>query len=179
MKQPPVLLLIALLIVAVAGAVFAVRRRRARLGKVATGAGTEEPVIPTGLAVKPQPLLSKEEASFYNMLRLAVQDRYLVFAQVPLWCLVDAEAADRDVLKTFLNKIALKRADFVLVHPGTLNVAKIVELETPDPPLQRQARDKLVNAVFAAAGLDLVRIRVDQSYTVPALAARLGLEDPE
>ena len=177
MNHPPVLLLIALSIVAIAGAVFAVKRGRARLGKYKGRAGTEEPIIPIGLVVKPQPLLSKAEASFYNVLRLAVQDRYLVFAQVPLWCLVDAEAPDRDVLKTFLNKIALKRADFVLVHPGTLNVAKIVELEAPGPPLQRQVRDKLVSAVFAAAGLDLVRIKADQSYTVPALGALLGLED--
>lgn len=179
MTHPPVLLIVALSIVAIAGAVYAFRQGRARFGKFQARAGIEEPIIPTGLAVKPQPLLSKAEASFYNVLRLTVQDRYLVFAQVPLWCLVDAEAADREVLRTFLNKIALKRADFVLVHPGTLNVAKIVELETPDPPLQRQVRDKLVNAVFAAAGLDLVRIKADQSYTVPALAALLGLEDHE
>ncbi|MBI4401814.1 MAG: DUF2726 domain-containing protein [Nitrospirae bacterium] len=127
-----------------------------------------------------QPLLTKEEAAFYNLLRLAVQDRYLLFAQVPVWCLVEVRAADRQARAAFLNKIALRRVDFVLVHPGTLAVEKVIELDDPSQASpQRQARNRLIEAVFTKAGITLVRLKAREPYTVPRLAALLGLEPAE
>src|SRR5688500_4066564 len=80
--------------------------------------GDEATLIPAGVSLTAQPLLTNAEASFYNVLRLAVQDEYLVFAQIPLWCLVDVTASTRQARHAFLSQIALKRVDFVLVHPG-------------------------------------------------------------
>lgn len=123
-----------------------------------------------------QPLLTKDEAAFYNLLRLTVQDQYLVFAQVPVWCLVDIQAKDPKARTTFLNTIALRRVDFALVHPGTLATEKIIELDDPAiPPAQKEGRNKLIDGVFKEAGIVLVRLKNPGSYTAPTLAAALGL----
>ena len=129
------------------------------------------------VSLKGQPLLTKDEAAFYNLLKLTVQDRYLVLAQVPVWCLVDVHAKDPKARAAFLNMIALRRVDFVLVHPGTLATQKIIELDDPSvPAAQKQARNKLIDGVFKEAGIALVRLQNPGSYTAPTLAAALGLQ---
>lgn len=134
--------------------------------------------LPPGLALRPQPLLTPAEASLYNLLKLTVQDQYLIFAQVPLWCLVEIAAEDRRQRKAFLNQIALKRADFALVHPGSLAVAKIVEVDgTAGADGRSQARRHLMEAVCGQAGLELIRLNGNTTYTVPELAAALGLSE--
>jgi len=128
------------------------------------------------VSLKAQLLLTKNEAAFYNLLRLTVQDQYLVFAQVPVWCLVDTQSSDPKARTTFLNTIALRRVDFVLIHPGTLATVKIIELDDPAiPPAQREVRNKLIDGVFKEAGIALVRLKNPGSYTAPTLAAALGL----
>ncbi len=124
-----------------------------------------------------QPLLTKDEAAFYNLLKLTVQDHYLVLAQVPVWCLVEVQSKDPKARGSFLNRIALRRVDFVLIHPGTLATFKIIELDDPAiPAAQKAGRNKLIDAVFKEAGIALVRLRNPGTYTAPTLAAALGLE---
>jgi hypothetical protein len=129
------------------------------------------------VSLKGQPLLSKEEAAFYNLLKLTVEDRYLVFAQVPVWCLVEVKGKDQKALAAFLNSISLRRVDFVLVHPGTLATVQVVELDDPAVPVaQKQVRNKLIDGVFKEAGIPLVRLRSPGSYTARTLATALGLD---
>jgi len=156
-----------------------IARLRRTNRKPAQNAPTPRTGLPPGLSLRPQPLLTPSEAALYNLLQLAAQDRFFVFPQVPIWGLVDIRAQDRHVRASFLNQVALKRVDFALVHPGSLAVAKVIELRdsTPVSP-QRQARDRLLDAVCAAAGIELIRLDASAMETVPALAARLGL-DPE
>lgn len=138
------------------------------------------PPLPPGLTLAQQSLLSEAEAAFYNLLRLAVQDQFLVFAQVPVWRLVNIRTQDRQARSAFLNQVAFKRVDFALVHPGSRAVAKVVELRDAAPPSpQRQARDRLLEAVCGEAGIELIRLDGQAAYTVPALAACLGLAPEE
>jgi hypothetical protein len=137
-------------------------------------------VIPPGLTIRPQPLLTDVEALFYNLLRLTVQDQYLLFAQVPLWCLVEIAGADRKARAALLGRIALKRVDFVLVHPGTLALAKVIELDDQAKMSdKKQGRDRLLDALFTAADIELVRLDANGRYTVPQLAALLAVEPTE
>ncbi len=158
---------------------------RTRTGRRQTGRGDGHPQgtaspLPPGLTLTQQPLLSEAEAAFYNLLRLAVQDQFLVFAQVPVWCLVDIHTQDRQARGAFLNQVALKRVAFALAHPGSLSVVKVIELRDAAPPSpQRQTRDRLLEAVCENAGIELIRLDGQTAYTVPALAARLGLEPEE
>jgi hypothetical protein len=135
------------------------------------------PFIPSGVTVEAQPVLTEAEAAFYNLLRLAVQDRYLVFAQIPVWCLLTVKASDRKARAAFMNRIALKRVDFVLVHPGTLRVAKVVELEDPsESSPQKLERNRLIDEVLKQADIEPVRVTSQGSHTVPELAALLDIQ---
>jgi len=137
-------------------------------------------LLPRGLTLVAQPFMSPGEAAFYNVLRLAVQDEYLLFAQVPLWCLVEMQAARPDLRSSFLRQIALKRVDFVLVHPGSLTVAKVVELDDPENTSpQRQLRNRLVEETLRAARIEIVRLRAGAVYTIAELAHALDIEPAE
>jgi hypothetical protein len=139
------------------------------------GAGRNRPLIPPGVRLTRQPVMSKSEAEFYNLLRLAVQDQYLVLAQVPVWCLVELHSADPDAYRELLSKIALKRVDFVLAHPGTLAVEKVVDLQRTGASPKQQERNQLLQAVFQEAGIQHIRIPARTGYTLPDLTDLLDL----
>ena len=85
-------------------------------------------VLPPGVTLRPQPLLTDAELLLYNLIRLAVEDHYFVFARVPLWSVVSVEAEGK-ARSQVLRQIALKQLDFVLVHPGTKAAEQVVLLE--------------------------------------------------
>jgi hypothetical protein len=149
------------------------------LTKLSTRKVADGTSIPPGLELTAQPFMTKAEAAFYNVLRLAVQDEYLLFAQVPLWCLVNVHGPNPKTRVKFLGQIALKRIDFVLVHPGTLTVAKVIEMEEDPPCTQRQVRNQLVEDTLKAAGIDVLRLTLNRIYTIPDLAAALDIEPTE
>lgn len=140
-------------------------------------AKTQSPVLPSGVTLAPSPLLTEQEVVLYNLIRLAVQDDYLVFSQVPLWAFVRVDAAGKARAQIFRD-IALKRVDFVLLHPGTRKVAQVVQVEDVASGGPQADRQRVVKSVLEAAGIKLVMLRSQQAYTAPMLASLLGL-DPE
>lgn len=135
----------------------------------------QKPVFPVGTKVMPAPLLTEQEVLLYNLIRLAVQDHYLVFSQVPLWAFVRIEAVGEVRAQAF-RQIALKRVAFVLVHPGTRQVEQVVQVEDIPSRGGQESRQRVIESVLDAAGIKLVTLRVQKSYTVPALASLLGCE---
>lgn len=136
--------------------------------------------IPPAVRLVPQPLMTDAEAALYNMMRMAVQEQFLLFAQVPLWCLIDIRADDPQERVALLKEIAFRRAQFVLVHPGTLQVSKVVEIDDQgEASPQKEARDRLLDEVFARARIPIVRLNKGTEYSVAALAGLLGVEPTE
>lgn len=135
-------------------------------------------VFPPGVSITSAPLLTEMEMFLYNLMRMAVRDHYLVFAQVPLWSFVSVEAMGK-ARSQLLNRMALKRVDFVLVHPGTRQVEQVVQLEEASPRPHQTERQRVIESVLDAAGIKLVKLRPRQSYTIPDLAALLGLDSDE
>jgi len=136
-------------------------------------------VIPPHVTLQPQALLTDTELFLYNLLRLAVQDQYLVFTQVPLWSIVHVDA-EKSVRSEVLQQIALKRLDFVLVHPGSRLVEQVVQLEDDQASQARQgSRQEVIKAVVDAAGIRFTTLPPHTSYTIPQLTALLGLADSE
>jgi len=136
-------------------------------------------VLPPHVTLRPQPLLTDAELLLYNLIRLAVEDHYLVFARVSLWSIVSVEA-EGEARSQVLRQIALKQLDFVLVHPGTKAAEQVVLLEedfSPQPHELTRRRD--VQSVLQAAGITLTTLKPHTSYTVPQLAQLLGVEDGE
>lgn len=139
------------------------------------GAKGHRPVFPAGTKVNPAPLLTEQEVLLYNLIRLAVQDRYLVFSQVPLWAFVRIEAVGEVRAQAF-RQIALKRVAFVLVHPGTRQVEQAVQVGDAASRSGQESQQRVIESVLDAAGIKLVTLRLQKSYTVVALASLLGCE---
>jgi hypothetical protein len=150
--------------------------------KTSSTAGTanKEPfVLSPGVTLRPQPLLTDNDLLLYNLIRLAVEDYYLVFARVPLWSVVSVEAEGK-VRSQILRQIALKQLDFVLVHPGTKAAEQVVLLEE-ESPLQPDevARRQEIQTVLEAAGITLTTLKSHTSYSVPQLAQLFRVSDEE
>ena len=124
------------------------------------------------------PLLTEQEVLLYNLIRLAVQDHYLVFSQVPLWAFVRIDAVG-EVRSRAFRQIALKRVAFVLVHPGSRQVEQVVQVEDLASRGSLGDRQRVIESVLDAAGIKLVTLRLQKSYTVIALASLLGCEPDE
>jgi hypothetical protein len=127
-----------------------------------------------------KPVLSETQARFYNLLRLAVEDRYLILAQVPLWCVVNVAMPENDARLPLRSRLALKRAAFVLIHPGTRQAEKVVDWKAEDgtePPGER--KDGLLEAVLKSAGVDLITIRAGDAHTVADLIELFDLGETE
>lgn len=129
--------------------------------------------LPSNVTLRARPLLDDRDLRLYNLIRLAVEDHYLVFARVPLWSVVDVVGEARIQV---LKQIALKQLDFVLVHPGTKLAEQVVLLDEASPlESQEAARRREIEAVLQATGITLTILKPDQSYTVPQLAQLLGV----
>ncbi|KXK01934.1 MAG: hypothetical protein NBKEAIPA_01889 [Nitrospirae bacterium] len=135
---------------------------------------------PANLTFVPKPLLTDHEVQLYNLLRLAVEERYLLFTQIPLWCLLDLRVPSATPPAETLRELALKRATFVLVHPGSRLVEKVVQVESgSDGPVSDGTGDSMFESALQAAGVQLVRLSPRHVYTVPGLVVALDLADPE
>jgi hypothetical protein len=137
-----------------------------------------EPVLLPGTTVVPVALLTEQDVFLYNLIQLAVQDRFLVLSQVPLWALVRIDAAGEARTKIF-RRLAFKRVDFVLMHPGTRQVEQVLLVDDAALRDSHGDRRRVVESVLDAAGIKLVLLKPQKSYTVPALASLLGCSEDE
>lgn len=135
--------------------------------------------LPSGMTFAPKPLLTDQEVQLYNLLRLAVEDRYLLFTQIPLWSLLDLHVPSGMPPVETLRELALTRATFVLVHPGSRLVEKVVQVEEPASDSESAATPPLFDSALRAAGVQIVRLSPFHAYTVPGLVTVLDLADPD
>ncbi len=142
--------------------------------------GVPPRVVPAGMSFITKPLLTDPEVQLYNLLRLAVEDRYLLFTQIPIWSLLDVRLPTGTPPVETLRELALKRATFVLVHPGSRLVEKVVQVERPEPDgAPDGSHDSLFESALRGAGVHVVRLSPLHAYTVPGLVTVLDLADPE
>ena len=141
-----------------------------------TGGRPSSFALQPGVTITSAPLLTEAEVSLYNLMRMTVQDHYLVFVHVPLWSFVSVEAMGK-ARSHVLNHMALKRVDFVLVHPGSRQVEQVVQMEDGSPRPHLAERQRVIESVLNAAGIRMVKVGSQKSYTIPDLAALLGLDE--
>jgi len=108
-------------------------------------------------------LFSPAERSFYGVLTHAAP-HYLVLAKVRVSDLIHV-AGDPSPRTTAQNRLNAKHVDFVLCTKDGLAAVAAIELDDnshkrPD----RQERDKLLDSVFAAARLPLLRMPCRRTY---------------
>jgi len=141
----------------------------------------EEPeafYLPPNTIVTSDPIFTEPELFLYNLLQMAVQDRYLILAQVPLWACVSVDTPEKARSK-LLNHLAFKRVDFVLLHPGTRHIEQVVQIDHASFDPSAVERRRVVESILDAAGIKLVFVQSKKSYTIPELTALLGLETDE
>jgi len=134
--------------------------------------------VPHDAIISSVRLLAHEEVALYSLLQMAVQERYLVFSQVPLWSFIEVEAGEK-MRADILRRIALKRVDFVLVHPGSCLVEQVVQIERESSQPHEAERQHVTESVLDAAGIKLTKLQPKESHSLPDLAARLGVVEEE
>jgi hypothetical protein len=122
--------------------------------------------------------LSPAEASFFHVLRMVTGQQVVALAKVNLNDLFFAQTGDTRRNRAANNRIDRKHVDFLLCDAQTLWPVLGIELDdrSHERP-ERKARDELVDGVFAAAGLPLLRVRVRQGYA-PEELGRCGRRSP-
>ncbi len=132
------------------------------------------------ITLSQRPILTTTETKFFRVLQAAVGKRYVIFPQLPLWTLIQANSSDQKATCAFNNQINLKRIDFVLVNSASLMPYMAIELddqshERPD----RQRRDAFVDNVLNQAGIKIVHIPVSTTYDLQTIGAQIGLTSRE
>lgn len=119
-------------------------------------------------------LLSPAEINFLRSLQLAVREDWLIFSMVRLADIIKVRPKTRK-FQTWNNRIQGKHLDFVLCDIETLDVKLAIELEDQSLRMDRGRRDRFVNTALAAAGVPLLRVRLQEKYETAVL--RRDLED--
>ncbi len=118
--------------------------------------------------------LSPAEASFFHVLRRAVEGWALACPKVALGDLFFAQTGDHRANRISTNRIDRKHVDFLLIDPQTARPILGIELDDKSHQrADRKQRDLLVEGVFAAAQLPLARVPVQHGYNVAELQALL------
>ena len=127
-----------------------------------------------------KPIMTAEEATLFNLIRLAAQDYLLVFVKLPILQVVSVEDQDEEARKSLLRTIQPVRLDVVLAHPGSLQTKTVVKFQKSEQEQKRSAqRDHVVGTVLKAAGINVVVLQLDQTYSVEHVMTLLGLADDD
>ncbi|MDH5562358.1 MAG: DUF2726 domain-containing protein [Nitrospirota bacterium] len=125
-------------------------------------------------------LMIPDEATLFNLIRLAAQDYLLVFVKLPILQVVSVADKDEEARKALMRTIQPVRLDVVLAHPGTLQTRMVVRFAkngSEGPQLEK--RDQVVGTVLKAAGINVVVLHLNQTYSVEHVTELLGLAEDE
>ncbi len=126
-------------------------------------------MAPISFPYRRKSLLSPAELAFYNVLKTAVGDRFVILLKVGVRDL--CEITHREMNQAAFNRVAAKQVDFVLCDQTTL--APVVAIELDDStrlPRDMAERDVFMNELFRVIGVGLIRHRVQPAYNADAIA---------
>ncbi len=128
--------------------------------------------------VTSRPLMTPEEATLFNLIRLAAHDYLLVLVKLPILQVVSVVDQDEEARKALMRTIQPVRLDVVLAHPGTLQTTTVVKFQKNEQE-QPEKRVHVVDTVLKAAGINVVVLHLDQTYSVEHVTKLLGLAEEE
>ncbi|MBN1313292.1 MAG: DUF2726 domain-containing protein [Anaerolineae bacterium] len=137
--------------------------------------GAAEPVAEWPYSMKDS-LLSPTEISFYHVLASTVNEQVVICPKVGLKDLlfITKRYKSRDYYKYF-GRISQKHVDFVLCEPKSMQPIVAIELDDRShDKTSRSKRDAVVDQIFSAAGLPLLRIAAAKTYNTSELTAILA-----
>ena len=121
------------------------------------------------------PLFTPAERSFYGVLKLACEDKAVVFGKVRIAdILKPRKGLNRGQWQIAFNKISAKHFDFILCNPKNLTVLAVIELDDKSHSQEKQIkRDEFVESACKTAGLKLHRFKASASYAVDEIKKEL------
>lgn len=109
-------------------------------------------------------LLTPAEITFLRSLQVAVREEWLIFSMVRLADIIQVRPKTPKS-RAWFGRIIGKHIDFVLCDPETLEVKVAIELDDSSHQHDdRIVRDRFVNTAMAAAGIPLIRVKVEAKY---------------
>ena len=117
--------------------------------------------------------MTNAELRFYHALRKAVDGDWEIFAMVRIADLLSVPKGIKN-RRSWVNKVLSKHIDFVLCESESLEVVMGIELDdaSHERPHRRE-RDQFVNAAFDDAGVPLLRIPAEKSYSTRDLRRKI------
>jgi len=120
-------------------------------------------------------LLSPAEITFLRALQSAVREDWQIFSMVRLGDIIKVRPKTRK-FQTWQGRIFGKHVDFIICDYETLEVKLAIQLEDRLQRRPEQAEsDRFVNIALSAAGLPLLRVKVEPKYENSIL--RKDIED--
>jgi very-short-patch-repair endonuclease len=121
-------------------------------------------------------LLSAAERSFFGVLQQALEREFTALAKVRLADILRVQrgisAQHRSVA---FNRIVSKHADFVICASDTFRVVGVVELDDKSHRAEaRQRRDQFLDAALEAAGIPVLHVVAQHSYSIQDIRSRLA-----
>jgi hypothetical protein len=117
--------------------------------------------------------LSPAEISFYHVLRSIAGDKFTVCPKVSLSDIFFVSRPDQN--QAARNRISRKHVDFLLCDSRSMRPRVGIELDDSSHAHEnRRTRDALVQQVFDAAGLPLLRFRAQRAYNISEIESLLS-----
>jgi hypothetical protein len=120
-------------------------------------------------------MLGPAEINFFRTLQSAVREDWIILSMVRLTDVIKVRPKTRQH-QIWQSRIFGKHIDFVICDYETLEVKLAIELEDISRRrAERKSRDRFVNTALTAAGLPLLRVKVEEKYETSAI--RKDIED--
>ncbi len=114
-------------------------------------------------------MLGPAEINFFRTLQSAVREDWVILSMVRLTDVIKVRPKTRQH-QIWQSRIFGKHIDFVICDWETMEVKLAIELEDySQRRTDRRARDRFVNSALTAAGLPLLRVKMDEKYETSAV----------
>jgi len=114
-------------------------------------------------------MLGPAEINFFRTLQSAVREDWIILSMVRLTDVIKVRPKTRQH-QIWQSRIFGKHIDFVICDYETLEVKLAIELEDISRRrAERTSRDRFVNTALTAAGLPLLRVKVEEKYETSAI----------
>lgn len=114
-------------------------------------------------------ILNGAEMSFYKRIKPLIPEGYIIFPQVVLSRLVEADQSKRNFWQ-YQNKINRKIVDFAIFRESDLSPVMVIEYDGRTHKLEkRKERDGFVNEVLGAVGIKVVHVEHGNKYSFDKL----------
>jgi hypothetical protein len=120
-------------------------------------------------------LLTPTETQFYQELKQAVDNRFIIFAKIRVAdILVPEKGLSKSHWQSAFNKISAKHFDFVLCNSENLKVEVVIKLDDKSNlKSNRIDRDNFLTQAVHSSGLRILRFPVRYSYSVLDIKSKI------